>query len=342
MVKNIIYISHAENVPSGGAKIIYRHSEKINLLKNFTSEVLHLKKTRFSKLKNSLRKKINLSLQTENGWQINEVMPVKKFNYNWFNHQIKTRSNFNFDKKKDFVILPEIFAHLAVDLLIKKKINYAIFVQNGYVIQSTNNESKLLTAYKKAKFILSYSNDITKCINLKFPNLKTRIIKISYSINLKTSESNNKINLITFMSRKLPVHSNLVLNYLKPQLPKNWKIINLNRLSEEQTYKILKQSKIFLSFSSFEGLGLPPAEAALAGNFVIGYTGEGGNEYWKKPIFTKINSGEITTFVEKILKKINEFKKNKHLPSKSYLELKNKFSQEKEIKNIKNFLKFTK
>ena len=36
--------------------------------------------------------------------------------------------------------------------------------------------------------------------------------------------------------------------------------------------------KIFLSFSSLEGLGLPPVEAALAGNHVIGYTGEGGNE----------------------------------------------------------------
>ena len=144
------------------------------------------------------------------------------------------------------------------------------------------------------------------------------------------------------MSRKLPVHSNLVVNYLKPQLPKNWKIINLNRLTEEQTYKVLKKSKIFLSFSSFEGLGLPPAEAALAGNFVIGYTGEGGNEYWKKPIFTKINSGEITTYVNKIIKKIYELKRNKKFPLRNYFELKNKFSREKELKNIQKFLKLSK
>ena len=158
MLKNIIYISHAEKDPSGGAKIIYRHSEKINTLKNFSSEVLHLKKTRLSKLKTSIKKKIKLNTKVENGWQLNEVTPVKKFNYKWFKHKIKTRSYFNFDKKKDFIILPEIFAHLAEDLLIKKGINYAIFVQNGYVIQSTNNENKLFTAYKKAKFILSYSN----------------------------------------------------------------------------------------------------------------------------------------------------------------------------------------
>ncbi len=342
MLKNIIYISHAEKDPSGGAKIIYRHSEKINTLKNFSSEVLHLKKTRLSKLKTSIKKKIKLNTKVENGWQLNEVTPVKKFNYKWFKHKIKTRNYFNFDKKKDFIILPEIFAHLAEDLLIRKGINYAIFVQNGYVIQSTNNENKLFTAYKKAQFILSYSNDITKCINLKFPKLKTKIIKISYAIDLKKLRIKNKSNLITYMSRKLPVHSNLVVNYLKPQLPKNWKIINLNRLTEEQTYKVLKKSKIFLSFSSFEGLGLPPAEAALAGNFVIGYTGEGGNEYWKKPIFTKINSGEITTYVNKIIKKIYELKRNKKFPLRNYFELKNKFSREKELKNIQKFLKLSK
>ena len=340
MLRNIIYISHSEKNPSGGAKIIYRHSEKINNLKNFSSEVLHLKKTRLSKFKTSIKKKIKLNTKIEDGWQLNEVMPVKKFNYRWFNHKIKTRNYFNFDKKKDFIILPEIFAHLAEDLLIKKKINYAIFVQNGYVIQSTNNEKKLIKAYKKAKFILSYSNDITNCINLKFPNLKTKIVKISYSINLKNLRLKNKLNLITYMSRKLPIHSNLVINYLKPQLPKNWRIKNLNRLTEEQTYKLLKKSKIFLSFSSFEGLGLPPAEAALARNFVIGYTGEGGNEYWKKPIFTKINSGEITTFVKMVLKKIKELKRNNQFPLRNYFELKSKFSKEKEIKNIQNFLKF--
>ena len=44
MTKNIIYISHAEKGPSGGAKIIYRHSEKINALKNNPKSVLQMVK----------------------------------------------------------------------------------------------------------------------------------------------------------------------------------------------------------------------------------------------------------------------------------------------------------
>ena len=57
---------------------------------------------------------------------------------------------------------------------------------------------------------------------------------------------------------------------------------------------------------------MPPLEAALAGNCVIGYTGEGGNEYWQEPFFIKINSGEINKFVSKIIEKIDKsnFKKD--------------------------------
>ena len=45
---NIIYLNTSERGASGGAKIIYRHSDLINKLSisNVTSEVLHIKKSR--------------------------------------------------------------------------------------------------------------------------------------------------------------------------------------------------------------------------------------------------------------------------------------------------------
>ena len=42
---NIIYMTHSEKKPSGGGKIIYKHSEIINSFKNiYSSEVIHIKK----------------------------------------------------------------------------------------------------------------------------------------------------------------------------------------------------------------------------------------------------------------------------------------------------------
>ena len=340
MLKNIIYLSHAEKNPSGGAKIIYHHSEIINNFKNFSSQVLHIKKKKSSKWKTSLEKKFKLNASKETGWQINQIEVVKRFKYKWFDHNIKTKNSLLFDRSKDFVILPEIFAHLASELLIKKKIKYAVFVQNGYAIASTNNEQKLKKAYLNASFILSYSDDITNCIKLKFPNIKTKIVKISYAIQINKSKIQKKQNLITFMSRKLPQHSNLVVNYLRNYLPKKWSVKDLNNLSEKTTYEYLRKSKIFLAFSNLEGLPLPPVEAALAKNYVVGYTGEGGNEYWIEPIFTRIYSGDINKFVKRIVEKIDELNVENNFPKKKYFNLVKKFSKENEIKNINNFLRY--
>ena len=337
-MNNIIFITHAEKKPSGGAKVIYRFSEIINNMNGFTSEVIHIKKKKISKFKDSLKKRFNYSINNLTGLQFNEIKPVKNFKYKWFENKVKIKDNFEINKVKDFVILPEIFAHLADQFLLKNNIQYGIFVQNGYILDSTNDNKKLINAYKNAKFILSISNDTSNCIKLKFPKLFKKIIKVSYSINLGNINYKNKKNIITYMSRKLPMHSKLVTSFLKSYLPKNWKLEDLNNLSEQKTYEIMKKSKIFLSFSSLEGLGLPPIEAALAGNQIIGYTGEGGKEYWQKPIFTKINSGEINDFVLEILKLIKKKKIKKDSLKRNYINLKEKFSKKNEIKNIKKFL----
>ncbi len=339
-LKNIIYLCNTERGPSGGAKIIYNHSEIINNFKNFTSQVVHIRKKKTSKWTRSIKKRLNINSSSETGWQANEIEALKNFKYNWFSNKVSIKQNLNFSQSSDFVILPEIFAHLAEDLLIKEKIKYAIFVQNGYSISFTNNKTKLNKAYSNAKFILSYSDDITKCIQLSFPKLKTKIIKIKVSI-----QQDRKINLkkkkklITYMSRKLPQHSFHVVYFLKKHLPKEWSLKDLNNINEREVFKNLFNSKIFLSFSNLEGLGLPPLEAAFAGNYVIGYTGEGGKDYWKKPIFTEIYSGDIRNFVKQVIKKVSEINMNKTQRLNQYKNILKEFSKPNEISHIKKFLK---
>jgi len=335
-MKNIIFFSHAEKKPSGGAKYIYDFSETINKTKNFSSEVVHIKKKKTSKLRDSINKKLNIKEKKYSGWLFKDITYIKDFKYRWFDNKIKIKNDFNFNKKKDFVILPEIFAHLADDLLIKKNIDYSIFVQNGYCLDSTNNEKLLNKVYKNAKFILSSSTDTSECIKLRFSKLKLKIFKMIYSVNVGPINYKNKKNIIVYTNRKLPQHCNLVASFLKSNLPKNWHLKNLHNLKYTDYLSEIRKSKIFLSFSNLEGLGLPPVEAALAGNHVIGYTGESGKEYWQRPIFTKINSGEIKNFVFNILKKISSKEK---FNQKNYLKLKKKFSEENKKKSIKKILK---
>jgi glycosyltransferase involved in cell wall biosynthesis len=301
---NIIYLNSAEKGPSGGMKVIYNHSCIINKLKiqGVTSEVLHLKKNKISKFKNSIKKIFKIPQSP--GWKFSDISISKNHRNKWINNVSIVRNKFDFNPKKDFIILPEIFAHLANDMLIKKKIKYAIFLQNGYSINFTSDYDKLINAYKNAEFIISCSEDISKCARFVFNIIQKKIIKVNV-ISLFYKKKFNKKNLITYMPRKLINHSNNVLFFLKSYLPKNWSIKPIHNLNEIQVFNLLKRSRIFLSFSDMEGLGLPPIEAASLGNKVVGYTGQGGNEYWKHPLFEKIEHGNIIKFCKTILNNIS-------------------------------------
>ena len=87
-------------------------------------------------------------------------------------------------------------------------------------------------------------------------------------------------------------------------------------MPESEVARLLQKSKIFLSFSELEGFGLPPLEAALCGNSVVGYTGESGKEYWTQPIFDEVYSGDLRTYANKIINKVKDFNKDENFSNK--------------------------
>ena len=76
----------------------------------------------------------------------------------------------------------------------------------------------------------------------------------------------------------------------------------------------MQRSKIFMSFSHFEGLGLPPIEAALSGNHVVGYSGQGGKEFWSPAVFDAVESGDVVGFAQRVLHKIHQLDEAPEFP----------------------------
>ena len=337
---NVIYLLPALKGASGGAKVIYNQSSILNSLgNNISSEILHLKKNKYYKLKLSLQKKFKLNVQNYAGWDGKEMIAAKNFSPSniWIKKDIKNKNDINFDKKDDFIILPEIWSHFAVDLnLISKKIKYSIFVQGFYHMNSTSNFQKIKKAYENAEFIMTDSKYSIQYILNMFPKCKNKIVRINFSIDSNKFKKKTKKNLITYMPRKLQDHSILLNFYIKNILPKKWKIVPLANLSEIELNKKLSESKIFLSFSNLEGIGMPPIEAALAENIVIGYIGGGGSEYWKKPIFNKVEHGEIKSFGDLIIKFIKNYNKSWITKTKKERsKLSNQYSVKKEVASLK-------
>lgn len=269
-------------------------------------------------------------------------MDNRAIRFDWFEHEVKFKKDLCFDPSNDFVVIPEVMSIPHARLMSNIGINYAIFVQGGYIMDAySHNYDELAFAYKNASLILAISEDSAKCIATAYPWATDKIVRIFYSIDAnKFKSSQKKENLITYMPRKLSRHINLVKFFLNENLPKGWVLKEIHGLNEVGVTELMSKSKIFLSFSELEGFGLPPAEAALSGNHVIGYTGEGAKEYWKEPIFTEVHNGDVKKFVSEILFKINELTEGSNDANidSARIELADKYSEAAEKQSLLNFL----
>tara|TARA_B100001121_G_C18431117_1_gene499258 strand:- start:57 stop:488 length:432 start_codon:yes stop_codon:yes gene_type:complete len=121
---NIIYLLPEMKGASGGAKVIYKHSSILNDLdKDISSSVNHLKKKITYKIKTSLSKKIKFLQPKNSGWQGRKMKISKNFNPNqeWMTSKLVLGKSLNFNNETDFIIIPEIWAHFAEDMQLKKK-----------------------------------------------------------------------------------------------------------------------------------------------------------------------------------------------------------------------------
>lgn len=312
---NIIFIVPAvDGYKAGGDKVIYKQSEVINQMShcNVTSQILH----------------------PDN----------HQFKHDWFEHSAKMRLSNQLSSKTDFVIIPEVMVIPHAKMLQNLGVRYGIYVQNGYsasIPLYVGSSDDLKKAYSHAEIIMTISDDTSECIRLAFPDTADKIQRIFYSVDsYKFSPSSNKENLITYMPRKLARHSDLVKFFLERNLPDDWRLQPIHGLNEAGVIDLMAKSKIFLSFSEFEGCPLPPVEAALAGNIVIGYTGEGAREYWKEPIFSLVNCGDVKTYANQVLctiKRISSADSNVELEA-ARGELAIRYSTEAEQSSLKKMI----
>jgi len=270
----IIYLCPADDVPTGGVKVIYRHAALLSEL-GAEAFVLHPFDT--------------------------------SFRCSWFEHRTRFLDSLTLHPSNDFVVIPELWAGIFAPQCLKQAVRYALFVQNGYLthpVLPQHSPELMETAYLGADLVLAISDDTARMVVLNYPRMdQTRLVRTRYSVGerflspTRLGEVPDRGRTITFMPRKMADHAARVVFALRQHLPAGWQILPIANVNEETCAAMLFGSRIFLAFSEFEGLPLPPLEAALAGNLVIGYTGQGAREYWDPPNFQHVQQGEIACFV---------------------------------------------
>lgn len=235
--------------------------------------------------------------------------PLNNFNYPHADERVPIYRA-NKISTRDHLIIPDVFVSQISDSDIDKNQSYSLLIQNPYILRSMSrysNLNKLLDGLNGATKILCISDDSVEMILRISPSCQNKVMRVSWSLDSsKFIKSELKERLITYMPRKNITHINLVCECLHAHLPNNWSLQPIQGVSREELCNLLARSSIFLQFGSFEGLPAPPVEAAISGNYVVGYHGNGGKEYWEKPNFTSINVGEISDFANQILLLINK------------------------------------
>jgi len=316
---NVVYILPSDKASkAGGDKVIYKQSEYMQQFAHLgvTSQILHPRNHSFA--------------------------------HTWFEHQVDFKRDNQLSAQTDFVVIPEVMVVPHANMLASLGIRYGIYVQNGYSASIPLyfcSEQALRDAYNGAEIILTISDDSSACVRLAFPHLADKIQRIYYSVDCnKFKPHAQKENLITYMPRKLARHSELVRFFLQDNLPAGWRLQAIHGLNETGVVDLLSRSRIFLSFSEFEGCPLPPVEAALSGNLVLGYTGEGAREYWEAPTFVEIYNGDIKHYVQEILLAIEQFNSASAGKLHAQMEqvrnrLAQRYSAEAERQSLEAFLK---
>jgi len=305
---NWIFICPADNRPVGGNKVIYRSVEYLCSL-GYQSEVFHPKRANY---RGRAFRALSFLFGPRNPFQV----PNHGARLEWFNHNANI-CNRSLSPDIDVLIIPEVMVPMLVSRAKKLSFRYVIFYQNGFLVDSGSDhfsKKDLSQLYEDAEAILSISDDTTCLLQLSYPGIKSRVFRV-FADKTRRPEKFLKENLITYMPRKLALHAGKVLFFLKSRLPTGWVIQPIDGLSESEAHSLLARSKIFLSFSELEGFGLPPYEAALLGNLVVGYSGSGGDEFFRRPVFRKVENGDLVSYVDEIITAISDWDNSESVES---------------------------
>jgi len=280
----------------------------------------------------------------EMGFEAYVYHPLDKHKYQYADENVPIFKG-DIITSSDHLVIPDVFVSQISDSNIDKNQNYSLLIQNPYILRSMSRYSdlnKLLEAINGASRILCISDDAIEMILRISPSCEGKVMRVTWSLDpSKFVNQETKERLITYMPRKNITHINLIFECLHANLPDNWSFQAIEGVSQKELCKLLARSSIFLQFGSFEGLPAPPVEAAISGNYVIGYHGNGGKEYWKKPNFISINVGAISEFSQQVLDLIEKID-SMHLDSveldAGINSLITKFSVHEELKYLEAFV----
>jgi len=218
------------------------------------------------------------------------------FRCTWFEHEtvIQTAEGLTLDARRDLLVIPEVYGPRIVSLA--PGIRRIMLAQNPYEFFMKVSERASTSFWRELQTIdgaLVVSEDSAALMTHVLPKLPVRklllgIDQLLFHPEVKSSRT------IAFMPRKHKAEARVVMGMLHARgVLDDWKVIEIDALSEQEAAAALRRATIFISFSHLEGFGLPAAEAMACGCIVVGFDGRGGREFLRSGFGFPVDDGDV-------------------------------------------------
>lgn len=261
---NIYFLAPDYDRPSGGTMVLYRHIDILNAA-GISALALHRR---------------------------------SGFRYSWFDNDTRRVDLAEITlTPNDIVVFPETDVDLVEHL--PKGVRYIIFNQNSHFTWRHGSAVSKAYAVNRPGFlgVIAVSEHNRMMLHHAFPDVRVARVHLGLDGQRFTAARSARHRLITYMPRRGRADVELVLHILKERKSLDgWNIVPLDGLHHDQVAEELRKSSIFLASSYQEGFGLPAAEAMACGNYVIGYHGLAGREFFDPAFSAPIEAGDVVAF----------------------------------------------
>jgi hypothetical protein len=222
------------------------------------------------------------------------------FSCTWFDHATQvTGARSVAISRQDVLVVPEWYGPCLKALPIGPRI--VVFNQNAYRTFSGLDDAVDSGAPYRGvpglEEILVVSRDNADYMRFAFPELPVTQVRNAVDPALFYPPDQPPEWRIAWMPRKRADAAHQVLRLLAAHGSlKDWELVPIMDRTEAETAGLLRSCAIFLSFSSQEGFGLPPAEAMACGCYVVGFPGLGGREYFGPSFSSPIEEDDVLAF----------------------------------------------
>lgn len=267
-------------------------------------------------------------------------VPSDNLRPEWFDSDTKTvLASSETLTKDDYLVVGEQISKIP-DGPEFSEASLVIYVQNPYGVMKGFGKGVLgvLATYRdKVNAVICVSEHSREVLSWL---LKCDVYRVRYSFDRPPfGMPLKKKKMLSYMPRKAGDSLRYVVGTLQAKgviSKHNWEIFEILEMSEEEVARALGESSIFISGSTLEGFGMPPAEAMACSCVVVGFTGAAGVEFIKPEYSFPIEQGDVFALTMKIAelmsKSDDELLEIGHRASKW---IRSAYSTEKEIESIR-------